>query len=315
VSGPPNLFIVGAPKCGTTALTRYLEAHPEVFVADRKDLHQFGADLPFQGRTREPRDAYLARFAGAGGRPIRAESSVWYLSSAAAPAEMRAASPGCRAVALLRHPTDAMYALWAQLRLNGLGDEDLDDFEAALAAEPDRAAGRRLPPGTPLPTALLYRRNVRFASQLQRYIDVFGRESVYVLIQEEMNRDTAGALAGLFAWLGVDPGVAVPTAPVNTAKEVRSEGLRRLLRQIPGAWKDAIPGPLRAALRRTLRRANARHAPRPPLAPALRARLDAELAPEVAAVEALLGRPVPAWSAELRAARAAPRGGPGSSGS
>ncbi|MFO0007717.1 MAG: sulfotransferase, partial [bacterium] len=35
VSGPPNLFIVGAPKCGTTALTRYLEAHPEVFVADR----------------------------------------------------------------------------------------------------------------------------------------------------------------------------------------------------------------------------------------------------------------------------------------
>jgi len=315
VTRPPNLFIVGAPKCGTTALTRYLEAHPEVYVADRKDLHHFGADLPFVGRTREPWPAYLARFAAAGDRPVIAESSVWYLSSAAAPLEMRAASPGCRAVALLRHPTDAMYALWAQLRLNGLGDEDIDDFEAALAAEPARAAGASLPPGTPLPTALLYRRNVRFAAQLARYVEVFGEASVYVLIQEEMNRDTAGALAGLFGWLGIDPAAPVPTAPVNTAKEVRSEGLRRLLRQIPGGWKERLPAPLRAQLRRWIRRANARHAPRAPLPPALRARLDAELAGEVAAVEALLGRPIPAWSAELRAAREADRGAAGRRGS
>jgi cell division protease FtsH len=34
-------------------------------------------------------------------------------------------------VALLRHPVDAMFALWTQLRLNALGDEDVDDFEAA----------------------------------------------------------------------------------------------------------------------------------------------------------------------------------------
>mgnify|MGYP003885441055 FL=1 len=40
----PDVFVLGAPKCGTTAVTRYLEAHPEVFVADRKDVHFFGRD-------------------------------------------------------------------------------------------------------------------------------------------------------------------------------------------------------------------------------------------------------------------------------
>jgi hypothetical protein len=40
--------VVGAPKCGTTAVTRYLEAHPGCFMARRKDLHHFGADLAFR---------------------------------------------------------------------------------------------------------------------------------------------------------------------------------------------------------------------------------------------------------------------------
>ncbi len=27
----PNFFIIGAPKCGTTALSEYLREHPDVF--------------------------------------------------------------------------------------------------------------------------------------------------------------------------------------------------------------------------------------------------------------------------------------------
>jgi hypothetical protein len=30
----PNLLVIGAPKCGTTALQYYLDQHPDVFVAD-----------------------------------------------------------------------------------------------------------------------------------------------------------------------------------------------------------------------------------------------------------------------------------------
>lgn len=296
----PRLFIVGAPKCGTTAVTRYLEAHPGCFMARRKDLHHFGADLDFRAPDGGPRprmsaEAYLAHFAAAPTGVLLAESSVWTMSSRTAAAEIAAASPGAKAVALLRHPVDAMFALWTQLRLNALGDEDVDDFEAALALEPLRARGQRLPPGTPLPSALLYRQSVRFAEQLGRLQAALGAENVHVIIQEEMRADTASTVRALYAFAGLDPEIQPPLDAVNTHKEVRSEGLRRLLRWLPPGLKAALPSDLRLRLRKLLRKANSAHAARPPMAPALRARLSAELQPEVDAVEAILGRPIPAW--------------------
>lgn len=295
----PNTFIVGAPKCGTTALTRYLEQHPAVFMAPRKDLHHFGSDLDFRNRPRVSRADYARIFESVDPQqtPIIAESSVWYLRSERAAAEIRAASPGAKAIALIRDPTSAAHALWAQNRLNGLGDDDLDSFEDALAAEQDRAAGRRIPPHCPLPLALQYREAVRFSVQIERYQEVFGSD-LLVIVQEEMRADTPATLRQVFGWLGIDPDVAIDTAPVNTAKAVRSEGLRRLVGHTPRALKAAIPEGLRRRVSRTLRRLNSQHAARTPLDPQLRARLDAELAPERARIEAVLGRPVPAWSRE-----------------
>jgi len=293
----PDTFVLGAPKCGTTALTRYLEAHPQLFVADRKDIHYFGADLGFRNRARETRTTYLQRFASpeAARAARRVDSSVWYLYSRQAAEEMAAFTPDARGIALVRHPVDAMYALWSQLRLNGLGDETIDSFEAALAAEPDRAAGRRIPAHTPLPEALLYRQVVSFSGQLERAFTALGRDRVHVIVQEEMKADTAGTLRTLFQWLGVDPDVSVDTRPVNTAKAVRSEGLRRLLRYTPAGLKSAVPVGVRQAVSKRLRGLNARHARRTPLSDATRARLMTELQPEVDRIEAVLGRSIAAW--------------------
>ena len=41
----PTFMIVGAPKCGTTALYEYLQAHPQVFVSDPKEPHFYAEDL------------------------------------------------------------------------------------------------------------------------------------------------------------------------------------------------------------------------------------------------------------------------------
>ncbi len=293
----PDTFVLGAPKCGTTALTRYLEAHPQLFVADRKDIHFFGSDLGFRNRVREDRASYLQRFSSAEAVAAmhRIESSVWYLYSQTAVHEIAQFHPEARAVALIRHPVEAMHALWSQLRLNGLGDETIDDFSAALAAEEERLQGRRIPAHTPLPEALLYRRVVAFSAQLERAFDVLGRDRVHVVVQEEMKADTAGTLHALFTWLGVDADVPVDTRPVNTAKAVRSEGLRTILRATPAGWKNALPGGVRRALSKRLRGLNARHAQRSPLSVDLRRQLNTEMAPEIARIEAVLGRNIPSW--------------------
>ena len=42
----PDFFIVGAPKCGTTALASWLRAHPELFLAPVKEPNYFCFDAP-----------------------------------------------------------------------------------------------------------------------------------------------------------------------------------------------------------------------------------------------------------------------------
>ncbi len=56
-AGRPNLFLVGAPRSGTTALHGYLALHPDAFMSPVKEPHFFCGDLrrecdAFHGRER-----------------------------------------------------------------------------------------------------------------------------------------------------------------------------------------------------------------------------------------------------------------------
>ncbi|MFT5681788.1 MAG: hypothetical protein ACI8RZ_002700 [Myxococcota bacterium] len=290
-----NFLIVGAPKCGTTAMTRYLEAHPEVFVAARKDLHYFGSDLNFTRRRRWSEAEYAENFAEAGGASAVGEASVWYLYSKQSAEEIAAYNPDMRIIIMLRQPVDMMHALYTQLRLNGLGDEDLTTFQAALDAEPDRAAGRRIPTHTPLPEALLYRRAARFSEQVRRYQAVFPPEQILVLLQDDLKADTPAAYRRTLSFLGVDPDFQPDLGRVNANKVVRSEGLRRLIALTPASAKGLIPAGLRRGVRKRVAKLNSRHAPREALDPALRALLLAELAPEIEALAGVIDRDLSGW--------------------
>src|SRR5438270_13689284 len=105
----PNLFIVGAPKCGTTALNDYLAKHPEVFMAT-KEQHYFGSDLEFQGKQTKAVQ-YFPSFSGAGQCRRRGEASVWYLFSQKAAREIHAYNPRAQVIVMLRNPVDMMYSL------------------------------------------------------------------------------------------------------------------------------------------------------------------------------------------------------------
>lgn len=291
----PDFIIAGAPKCGTTAMWRYLGAHPDVFMAPRKDLHYFGQDLAWQHAPRPSEAEYLAHFADAGEALRVGEASVWYLYSARAAEEMCAFNPDMRVVLGLRDPVDAVYSLHAQLLRNRLGDEDISDFAEALAAEPDRLEGRRLPKGTPLPSALYYRQAVRFGTQVARYQAVLGPDQVHVVLLEDWRQAPEQTWQGLCAFLELDPHHQPDFRVVNTNKAVRSEGLRSLIRRTPAGLKDAIPLGARAKLRKSLRSLNAKKAQRAPMDPDLAAQLRREFRPEVEHLAALIDRDLGHW--------------------
>src|SRR6476661_1903979 len=88
----PDFFIVGAPKCGTTAMNDYLRQHPQIFMPERKDISYFGMDLKFE-RPRISGEEYLSLFRGANGALRVGESSVWYLYSRTSAQEIKSFSP------------------------------------------------------------------------------------------------------------------------------------------------------------------------------------------------------------------------------
>jgi hypothetical protein len=300
-SASPNLFMVGAPKSGTTALASYLGQHPDVFVA-AKELTYFGSDLEFVGpkggRWRISRAAYLKWFEDAPQKRYRADRSVFYLYSKRAATEIHAFDPGSQIVVLVRSPVDQMYSQHSEMVFQG--DEDITNFADAIAAEGPRQQGERIPASCRKPFALQYRAIARYSEQVERYIESFGRGNVHILVYEEFIAHPAEQYRALLQSLDLDPDHRPPFDVVNANKVVRSATVRSLLRGAPSTVRALGRVVVRsqysrAALRRRLHTLNTVQRSRPPMKPELRAALQEEFGPEITRLEGIMGRELTSW--------------------
>jgi hypothetical protein len=320
----PDVFIVGAPKCGTSAMDHYLAGHPEIYMA-KKEMHVFGSDLRFGPQFyRRDHEAYMTEFATRNGERRAGEASVWYLFSTQAAAEIHAFNPEARIIIMLREPAEMLHSLYHQFRFDG--NEHLRTFEEALAAEDERRAGRRLTRQTYLAQGLVYRETARYTEQVRRYFDVFGRERVHVIIYDDLAADVRAVYCRALEFLGVDSTrIETDFQVINGNKSVKHSALRGLLndplvRSTAIAIGRRLPRPIFAALHdveRRLWKLNSRSEKRVPLQPEVRAQLQREFAPEVERLSELLGRDLTHWNSSQpvrsRALTLAPREAPLSS--
>ena len=293
----PDFFIVGAPKCGTSALYRCLQAHPEIFAPERKEIHYFGSDLYSPTYVRQ-RDEYLSLFRNAGDVKRVGEASVWYLFSTRAAAEIKDFCDGASIIIMLRNPVDMMYSLHSQHLYNGT--EDIEDFLKALDAQDDRKIGRRLPKDVPAIERLFYRDVAMYSNQVERYLETFGRNSVKVIIYDDFKQDPVRICRETFEFLSVTSDVEPQIGIVNANKKMRSKAIKSFLDR-PPAFLRRLGRPLTTSeLRHRLfviaQRWNTNYAPRPPLATEIRQQLHDEFAPDIRRLSTLLNRELTFWS-------------------
>jgi len=293
----PNLFIVGAPKSGTTAMWSYLGKHPDIFAAG-KEYHFFGSDLAYRNQQRPDSDRYLSNFDRATDERYLLDASIGYLVSKRAAAEIASYSPDARIVAILRNPIDMMHSLHSELLFQG--DEDVADFGEALALEEARLRGEHIPDACQSVWALSYRAVAHYSEQLTRYFDALGTERVHVVVFDDLVADTAGCYQAVLEFLDVDR-TFVPDLPVVNANKVARSGLMvRLLRSPPPfvrrLGRMAVQNQnARRALGGRLQSLNAGTRSRRPIDPGLRRALEAEFHSEVATLGELLGRDLTGW--------------------
>jgi hypothetical protein len=292
----PDFFIVGAFKSGTTALYDYLRQHPQVFMPFHKEPLFFGDDLT-RRYGRMTLEDYLGLFRDARPGQRIGEASAWYLYSRCAAKEIHAFAPEARIIVMLRNPVDVMHAQHSQLLFNAA--EDIPDFAEALEAEPMRRQGERLPPGPIRVENLYYRESVRFAEQLERYLEVFGSERVHVIVYDDFRDRTSEVYRAALAFLDVDTSFAPRFAIVNPNRQTRFPALQRMIFQPPkpllGAVRLLRRFPLVHAVRARLLELNSRARRRTEIDPELRARLAEEFAPDVRRLASLIGRDLSAW--------------------
>lgn len=294
----PEFYIVGAPKSGTTAMYQYLGQHPDIFLPATKELRFFGGDLDVRGFAQRDVDTYLSSFAGAAPTQRVGAAYVWYLYSKTAASEIHRFTPNARIIVMLRAPAEMLYSLHSEHLSNG--NEDLKSFEDALEAEEDRRAGRRIPQHAHLPQGLLYSEVARYAEQLERYLEVFGRHRVHVVLYDDFANDTAASYSETLRFLDVaDDFRPSQFDIVNPNKRVRSEAVRHFLARPPQLPRRII----RAAVPRTVRRTlyeraqglNLTSPPRAPLADATRDYINGLFRADVRRLGEILERNLAHW--------------------
>ena len=244
----PDFLVIGAYKCGTTALHHYLRAHPGLFVPERKEPNYFafaGDRAPFEhpaaaGSIRDRAD-YDALFRAAPAGQIRGEVSPACMPVSGACSRIRAQAPGARLVAVLRNPVERAYSDFMMYRRDGLECES--SFVRALEAQPTRDAATD-------PTSH-YISTGCYGAQLSRYLEEFPREQIHVVLHEDLRDDRDRTLRDLFAFLGVDSSVIIDEqAPSNVSGEPDGMAIRAAysLRRRAGALRPIVPEGIRRHL-------------------------------------------------------------------
>ncbi len=227
-----NTFIVGAPKCGTTALFSYLSSHPEVSTPaeKHKEPHFFATDLPGYQLCKDL-ESYHELFAGAtGSQQVLLEGSVFYLYSNCAIQNVWNYNPDAKLIAMLRNPVEMVHAMHAQLVFSR--DEDELDFAKAWQLVAERKAGNCIPKYNRAVEVLFYDEIARYAEQLGRLLAIVPEEKFMLIFYDDFKKDTAGAFKAVLDFLELEP-VETDLKPVNISKRQRFQWLANLTERPP----------------------------------------------------------------------------------
>jgi Sulfotransferase family len=233
----PDFFIVGHPKCGTSALFEMLRRRPQIYMPDVKETWFFASELRRGRAGRGPGktqattlERYLSLFAAARADQRTGEATPSYLRSHTAATRIAEVQPAARIVAILREPASFLRSLHLQFVQTHVETEK--DLRKALALEDARREGKSIPARSAQPRDLLYSDIVRYVEQLERYYAVFPPEQVLVLIYDDYRDDNAATVRKVLAHVGVDDGFPVQAVEANPSVRVRSRRLHDLVHSV-----------------------------------------------------------------------------------
>ncbi len=185
----PNLFVIGAMKSGTTSLHEYLNTHPQIAMSAWKEPAFFVEELTL----RRGEDWYLTLFENDERYRYLGESSTHYTRLPVfqgVAGRLYRFNPDARLIYIMRNPLERVVShYWHNTQIR--------DFKHGG--------------GEPRPLLKAVREDPQYlafgdyATQLEPYINSFGRKSLYALTFEALVRNPQRELDQIYQWLALPP--------------------------------------------------------------------------------------------------------------
>jgi hypothetical protein len=228
-AGFPDFFVVGAPRCGTTSLCRYLALNPQVCFSRPKEPHYFSRISALPSERELQRD-YIERYFGhrSAAHSVAGEGSVSYLYLPGTIERILHFNPAARFIVMLRNPLSMLPSY--HLKMQFLLAEEEADFAKAWELQEARAQGKSVPRHCLDPRLLMYREVASFGKQLERLFDVAGRDRTHVIVFDDMFRiDPLGTYRRMLEFLRVDDDGRTWFMRKNPSRTYRYRWLQQLL--------------------------------------------------------------------------------------
>ena len=194
----PNLFIVGAMKCGTTIMCDFLAEHPDVAIAPAKEIHYFSMHID------KGEEWYLQQFKQDKKVRYTVDASPTYLdtcNSVLIPQLIKSFSPDCKVIILIRDPVERVishFNHWQKIdknpRVAGKAlqpflDRDWPIVESGECGDEDL-----------LETMLSFS---AYHRKIALFNYIIGANNVLLIHNDDLRRDGQAVMNRVFDFLGV----------------------------------------------------------------------------------------------------------------
>ncbi|MBP8822286.1 MAG: sulfotransferase [Flavobacteriales bacterium] len=245
----PDFLVVGVVKGGTTALYNLLDRHPGIHLPPIKEtnffaradmrpgdfLREYALDVKLDvgkfihggmkevvhiAQVADPAH-YAALFAHARPGQVVGEVCPSYAVCPSAAKAIHAASPKSRIIFMLRDPVQRA---WSQYIMNLREGKTLEQDFLKEVEQDDKRARKGWGVNHQ------YLALGRYAEQVERYLALFPKEQVHILLHERFKEDPMATMRHLFSTIGVAPMEAMDlSGKFNEAAVPRNALLNRLL--------------------------------------------------------------------------------------
>ncbi|MCH7588138.1 MAG: sulfotransferase domain-containing protein [Chloroflexi bacterium] len=270
-----DFMMIGAQKCGTTSLASQLAQHPAICFSQLKEPGYFNQTDDWEAGL----DHYHGLFAPRNGQ-ICGEASTMYTFLPEwehTHTRLFAYNPNLKLIYIMRNPVERTISNYAHDLVRGLVNGD--SGETLLLQD-------------------AYLNRSRYYFQMKPYVELFPMENILLLVFEEYIADQQSTLNRITEFLNIHEFDFADAGPSEKHKtlgtwylkyaSVRKLAATSLFQKVRPSIPIAVRRPIRRMLSNKLD-------VKPPIKPEVREVLWNTLAPEINAVEQLMGRRVESW--------------------